>query len=332
MSPSTTDAVDAAARAIPAELYHGKDGKAVRPCTPAPVTLRHLRMLDVRPGMRVLEIGTGSGYSAALLSHLVGPTGAVVTVDISADLSERARGLFAEHGHRVEAVHGDGLHGWREGAPFDRIFVGTTPPQIPTAWLDQLAPGGELIAGCLLSSLPGAYAVAQIRNTTHGEPDVFVHAGGYTPTIGDEKPQAATYVTADDDDRFDLATNAAITEDAARELLAALRVGRATTWTTEPDDYLHLKNWLIARDPEGLLVATTELGTGIGLGSLGGEPDAAFVTGAHLVTRPADSAVGTKLHDLITAWRLVGSPATHELPARLVRSENGYTVTVQPLI
>jgi protein-L-isoaspartate(D-aspartate) O-methyltransferase len=331
MSTSTTDAVTVAARAIPAELYHGADGKAVRPCTPAHVTLRHLRMLKVQPGMRVLEIGTGSGYSAAVLSHLVGPTGSVVTVDISADLSQRAARLYAEHGHTVRAVHGDGLLGWPDAAPYDRIFAGTTPPTIPAAWIDQLAPGGTLITGCLLSRLPGSYAVAHITKTADGALDAVVHAGGYTPTVGDEKPVARTYVTADDEPRFDLATDAETRPETARAQLEVLRGGKAKPWSTEPDEYLHLKNWLLALDPEGLLVATTEHGPGIGLGSGDVEPDAAYVTGTDLISRASGSDAGTRLNELVTKWRLIGSPSTHELPSHLVRTDSGYGATVQTL-
>ncbi|GAB4085949.1 hypothetical protein GCM10028784_25790 [Myceligenerans cantabricum] len=329
MNTSTASTVAEAARSIPAEFYHGADGKAVRPCTPSRVTLRHLRMLDVHPGMRVLEIGTGSGYSAALLSQLVGPSGTVVTVDISADLSERAARLFAEHGHPARAVHGDGLLGWPEDGPYDRIFVGTTPPTIPAAWFDQLAPGGVLITGCLLSTLPGAYAVAHINKVGDDAFDVLVDAGGYTPTIGDEKPRATTYVRANDDPRFELATNAALEPDTASALLDALRIGKAEQWVTSPGEFLHFKNWLFALNSEGLLVATTELGPGIGLGSLGGEPDAAFVTESHIVKRPTQSDAAERLSALIAQWRTAGSPYTHELPAHIARTRDGYAVVIQ---
>ncbi|MGP3925338.1 protein-L-isoaspartate O-methyltransferase family protein [Streptomyces sp. 8N616] len=164
------DAIDLAADVVPAARFHGPDGRAVRPCTPAAVTQRHLRMLAVPPGANVLEIGTGSGYSAALLAHLAGPTGHVTTVDIDADLSRRAEALFAEHGHQVAAVVGDGLLGHPPRAPYDRTLVGTTPPAIPDAWLQQLTPGGALLTGVRLSSLPGAYAIAHVTVDADHQP------------------------------------------------------------------------------------------------------------------------------------------------------------------
>ena len=190
------DAVHEAAEAVAATRFHGTDGQAVRPCTPASVTYRHLRLLDVRPGMEVLEIGTGSGYSAALLAHLVGPTGSVTTVEISPKLSERARALYVEHGHPVNTVCADGLLGHPEGGPYDRIMVGTTPPSIPDAWLNQLAEGGRLLTGALLHELPGAYGIALVDASPPGFV-ITAHHGGYTPMNAPAPPRTGTQVHAD---------------------------------------------------------------------------------------------------------------------------------------
>jgi protein-L-isoaspartate(D-aspartate) O-methyltransferase len=100
--------------------------------------------LKVEPSHKVLEVGTGSGYQAAVLSELVRD---VYTIEIVAELARRAeevlRGLKRTNVH-VRA--GDGYAGWPEQAPFDRIMVTAAPEEVPRPLIDQLAPGGLLVA------------------------------------------------------------------------------------------------------------------------------------------------------------------------------------------
>ena len=92
---------------------------------------------------RVLEIGTGSGYQAAVLAQL---TDHVYTIEIVPELADSARKTLASLGYtNVTVRHGDGYKGWPERAPFDRIIVTAAPPEVPQTLLDQLAPGGRLI-------------------------------------------------------------------------------------------------------------------------------------------------------------------------------------------
>ncbi len=97
-----------------------------------------------RPGLRTLEIGTGSGYQAAVLAQ----AGCrVYSIEILAELAARARETLARLGYdSVEVRHGDGYLGWPEAAPFDAIVVTAAPEQVPEALLEQLAPGGRLVA------------------------------------------------------------------------------------------------------------------------------------------------------------------------------------------
>jgi protein-L-isoaspartate(D-aspartate) O-methyltransferase len=100
--------------------------------------------LNVMPGHRVLEIGTGSGYQAAVLARLAK---AVYTVEIVPALANRARQILRELGHDNAWVRtGDGYAGWPEHAPFDRIIVTAAPDRVPQPLVDQLAVGGRLIA------------------------------------------------------------------------------------------------------------------------------------------------------------------------------------------
>ncbi|MGR8919189.1 MAG: protein-L-isoaspartate(D-aspartate) O-methyltransferase [Gammaproteobacteria bacterium] len=100
-------------------------------------------LLDLEPDSRVLEIGTGSGYQAAVLAALVEPT--VHTVEIIEPLAERARRRLAALGYDNVAVHvGDGNEGWPDGAPYDAIIV-TAAGRLPPALVEQLAPDGRMV-------------------------------------------------------------------------------------------------------------------------------------------------------------------------------------------
>ncbi len=96
-----------------------------------------------RPGLRVLEVGTGSGYQAAVLAA----TGAEVwTIEIFRALAEEARARLARLGYETVRVrHGDGYAGWPDAAPFDAVVVTAGADSIPPALIDQLAPGGRLV-------------------------------------------------------------------------------------------------------------------------------------------------------------------------------------------
>jgi len=99
--------------------------------------------LQPRPTDRVLEVGTGSGYQAAVLSHLVAD---VYTVEIVAPLARRAEADLSRLGYRnVHVRTGDGYLGWPEHAPFDAIIVTCAPDHVPQPLLDQLAEGGRMI-------------------------------------------------------------------------------------------------------------------------------------------------------------------------------------------
>jgi protein-L-isoaspartate(D-aspartate) O-methyltransferase len=100
-------------------------------------------LLEPKPGDTVLEIGTGSGYQAAVLAELVAH---VYTIEIIDVLAERADSTLSELGYKnITVKTGDGYQGWKEHAPFDGIIVTAAPDHVPQPLVDQLADGGHLV-------------------------------------------------------------------------------------------------------------------------------------------------------------------------------------------
>lgn len=158
-----TSSVEAAFRAVPRHLFIPEvgPGRAYRnevvpigtpqrgerasSASQPSIVAWMLEGLRVQPGERVLEVGSGSGYNAALLAHLVGEEGRVVTVELEAGLAHRARKSLARAGFGgVEVIHADGGLGHPGGAPYDRIVVTAAAPDIAPAWREQLTPAGRL--------------------------------------------------------------------------------------------------------------------------------------------------------------------------------------------
>ena len=100
-------------------------------------------LLDVTPQHRVLEIGTGSGYQAAVLADLVST---VHTIEIVPELAASARDRLERLGYQnVQVRSADGWHGWPEAAPFDRIIVTAVAEEVPPRLLEQLVDGGRMV-------------------------------------------------------------------------------------------------------------------------------------------------------------------------------------------
>lgn len=98
--------------------------------------------LEVEPGMKVLEIGTGSGYQAAILAEMGAK---VFSMEIVPELARSARSLLERLGYHVTVIEGDGYKGLPAEAPFDRIIVTAAPPEVPEALKEQLKVGGIMV-------------------------------------------------------------------------------------------------------------------------------------------------------------------------------------------
>jgi protein-L-isoaspartate(D-aspartate) O-methyltransferase len=160
----TTPQVEAAFRKVPRHLFlpdepldkvysdvaivrkRGEEGQWTSSSSQPAIMAIMLEQLDLQPGQRVLEIGTGTGFNAALIASIVGPGGNVVTVDIQPDLIEDARACLDAAGYdQVQTIVGDGGYGYPAGAPYDRVILTVGSDVITHAWKEQLAPGGILV-------------------------------------------------------------------------------------------------------------------------------------------------------------------------------------------
>jgi protein-L-isoaspartate(D-aspartate) O-methyltransferase len=103
---------------------------------------RQTELLDLQPGMKVLEIGTGSGYQCAVLMELGAK---VYTIEFQPVLFKKTKLLLPQMGYRANFFLGDGSKGLPQFAPYDRILVTAAAPSVPQPLIDQLAPGGILV-------------------------------------------------------------------------------------------------------------------------------------------------------------------------------------------
>ncbi len=132
-----------------------KDGQAISSSSQPHIMAMMLEMLDLRPGQRVLEIGAGTGYNAALMAHIVGESGRVVTIDLDEDIVEGARKHLSDAGvENVQVVCNDGGLGWEEAMPYDRVILTVGSFTIASAWYEQLRAGGRLLLPFCVTAFP----------------------------------------------------------------------------------------------------------------------------------------------------------------------------------
>ncbi|GAB7048482.1 protein-L-isoaspartate O-methyltransferase family protein [Catenuloplanes indicus] len=186
--------LDDAFDAVPALAYthHPKWGETVHRSDPAAIR-RDITSLAVRPGDRVLEIGTGSGYSSAILASLCGPHGRVTSIDISDELVARATAIHREHDIRGVDLHvADGLADYPSAASYHRMVAWCAPPRLPRTWVDQVEDDGRIVACLPIAALPSTTLIATIT-VRDGRPQLLdVTGGGYAQSTATAVDDALT--------------------------------------------------------------------------------------------------------------------------------------------
>jgi protein-L-isoaspartate(D-aspartate) O-methyltransferase len=306
-------------------------GAAISSSSAPSIMAPMLEHLDLELGHRVLEIGAGTGYNAALLRTIVGPKGRVTTVDIDPDTVARARRALRSTGRRVHVRLGDGRRGWSADAPFDRVIVTASTSDIYRAWHRQLRPDGLLqVPLTLVTGTFGPQLVVTFAKQRDGFRSVRVVPGGFMNlrrAPGADAPEVprltidqrgfgrtpVTVAVAGD-------AVARLSESARRRLIRALASNgrrRVVARGTEAAGGLAL--YVAMAAPAARRVESAVMwGTGIVERSGAG---IAFLSGRSAGERPPTFSVvayGTKgaerqLLALVDAWRADGRPTLQQL-------------------
>lgn len=115
----------------------------------AMATITSIHLLDVKPGHRILDIGSGSGYTSALLARLSAPNGKVIALELDSEVINHSKKVITEFcsdvEKNIEFKNVDGSFGFKDFAPYDSIFVGGCVNTLPKEWFDQLKVGGKMV-------------------------------------------------------------------------------------------------------------------------------------------------------------------------------------------
>ncbi|MFD0315047.1 methyltransferase domain-containing protein [Streptomyces flavalbus] len=156
-----------------------RDGELLSSSSQPSLMATMLVELGVVDGDHVLEIGTGTGYNAALLAHRLGDDDLVTTVDLEPEITDCARRHLAAAGYHPAVITGDGARGVAERAPYDRIIATCALPSVPGAWIAQCRPGGRV-----LTPLATGLVALTVHDAGHAEGRFLDTAAYFVPLRG----------------------------------------------------------------------------------------------------------------------------------------------------
>lgn len=330
--------VDKAIQAINRDVYVlREDGSCVTQSSSKEIIASILRFSDIRPGQRVLEIGTGSGYSTALLANLVGPSGKVVSIDIDPELTQRASRLFRNQGlDQINAVTKDGREGFQKASPFDRIIAWATVEYLPKPWKDQLGEDGLIVVPVQLLPLANTTAVVRLRKKNGSLTGEKIRSGSFIKLT-----DAPVY------DFFGAETDADIVEKANDEVIAwasaewmkTKEKNRKKQWLAmfkraktnysflKPEENFNdLKAFLMAVNPPGLTTAERKDVKGRRLIGFSDPYGLAFLSVGGDALTAGSSNVSQTLSRWIINWRHRGKPGYESLKPVIRKVESHWII------
>lgn len=293
-----------------------------------------LRQLQLRPGDNVLEIGTGTGYNAAIIQHIVGESGNVTSIELDQVLAQQANDNLLRAGalaSKVKVVQADGASGYQPRASYDRIIATAAVWDIPAAWVQQLKTDGILVAPILLDGLQVSAAFRVKPDGTlyseHNIPCGFVELRGTSAGPGNIKRVLSSSLTLLSDELNKLDT-------AALHVLLSDDYGLCNLdyQLTSTEYWQGFMPYLMLNEPVGFtfaLYVTGENQKAYGLEDSGfaliAPGSASFVPyGGHGVAHcyaGADAFIA--LCDAAAAWDAAGRPTADALRLRLVPLDRG---------
>jgi protein-L-isoaspartate(D-aspartate) O-methyltransferase len=311
-----------------------------------------LEQLELKPGQRILEIGAGTGYNAALMAQIAGDAGRVITVDIDQDIVDDARQHLVTAGFdRVQVICGDGGTGYADAAPYDRIILTVGAADIAPAWREQLSPTGRLLLPLSIKRTQASVAFdrandhlasASVRDCSFMMLRGAFAGAGQSAQLG---PEAGLHFIGDTQNGIDMQTLYQLLVGPSRDWSTAIQVTEREVWGG-------LSLWLDLHEPgfcslwaEGELAArgliprlftfpgsceTNGLASKDGLGLLMRPPDS-------ISDKPAPSSfelwvrnygphdtLAQHLIEHVAAWDAAGRPGTDRLRVRAYPSNMKY--------
>ena len=288
--------------------------------------------LGLGPGQNVLEVGTATGYNAAIMQHIVGDEGHVTTLEIDEDLAQQAAGHLREAGYEhVDVVADDGAAGYPANAPYDCILATVGLWDVPPSWRQQLKPGGVLVAPMWLDGVQVSATFTLEEDgsfySQHNSPCAFVYLRGAAagPGVIKRIGSTALYILADEVDKIDTAALHMLLSDDYEQHHLGLPL-------SPPDYWYGIQLYLMLNEPPGYIFAVFSVigsqkvygvdGRGIALFAPG---SAVFIPyeSEGLVHCYAGADAYLALQETVDEWDRLGRPAVGQLRLRLMPRMSG---------
>jgi protein-L-isoaspartate(D-aspartate) O-methyltransferase len=316
--------------AIP--LKHDPNGQLISSSSQPTMMAIMLEQAQLAPGLNVLEIGTATGYNAALIQHLVGENGSVTTVELDAELAKQAvNHLLATHMSNVRVVQGDGAQGYAPRAAYDRIIATAGVWDVPPAWLTQLKRDGKVIVPIWLDGVQvSAVFSPQSDGTFYSDdnrPCAFVYMRGdfAGPEMRRRVGSSALYILGDDLGRLDTsALHLLLSDDHSPCHLES---------SLDPHDYWNgFQLYLMLHEPKDFIFALFAIPDGQKAYGIDGRGVALFTPGSAAFTTYhekglthcfAGSEAFLALQQKLDEWNAANRPETGALRLRLIPKQHG---------